>query len=71
MRYTIVQASDVAKLAQFVDQKMNEGWVPAGGIAVSYRPYEPHVRQGEWTAPGPMTPFYLQSMVRKERVVKV
>lgn len=62
MNYTILQSQDLGKLVQFVNQKMQEGWVPVGGVAVSQQEKLVPVRAGEWSRPGPMVPLYLQAM---------
>lgn len=62
MEYTILQSQDIGKLAQFVNQKMLEGWKPVGGVAVSQQEKLVPVRAGEWSRPGPVVPLYLQAL---------
>ena len=62
MEYTIVQSPDIGRLSQYVNQKIQEGWVPAGGVAVSTQASQPNIRTGEWAKVGPPVPLYLQAM---------
>ena len=41
MEYAIVEAASAAELQQKVTERMNDGWMPAGGVAVAETPGGP------------------------------